>query len=424
MTTADITPDVALPDSTELTHTSGWRATKNIIATGLIWLCVGLAFIPLVLILIYVATRGASQISWSMLTETIPPVTADGPGIGPAIYGTLIITVAATVMAVPLGILAAIYLNEYGKSGIFAQITRFLSYVMTGVPSIVMGLFIFAIWVIEFGSSAFAGALAIGALMLPVVIRSTEEMLNLVPNYLREGSYALGGRKWKTIITVVLPAALPGITSGTLLAIARGAGETAPLLFTILATREFNYSLFSDPNTSLPSQIFANASSPFVGAQDRAYAAAFVLVVLAHYVLARALLLFGFSSGTLLYYPSVIVVPYLTFPRRHRYAAHGFAALGTALAAGLGLDLSQELSGWLEGAGSVYGGAHVSVSQLRLGCDIRLNRRDSIVFLMRRYMVLRGRDWPDPATHRVALFYDVYVPDSGDAGTASDSPSR
>jgi phosphate transport system permease protein len=153
--------------------------------------------------------------------------------------------------------------------------------VMTGVPSIVMGLFVFSIWVLHFGFSGLAGAIALACLMLPVVIRSTDEMLKLVPNPLREGSYALGATKSRVTMTVVLPAAVGGIVSGALLAVARAAGETAPLLFTILTVTTVNRNVFSGPNTSIPSQIFANAISPYTGAQDRAWGAALTLIVIA-----------------------------------------------------------------------------------------------------------------------------------------------
>jgi phosphate transport system permease protein len=200
--------------------------------------------------------------------------------MGPAILGTLLVTAGATAIAVPLGVLAAVYLHEYGQSSRFAQIVRFMSIVMTGVPSIVMGLFVYITWTIRFGYSAFGGALALACLMLPVVIGSTEQMLRLVPNGLREGAYALGATKSRAIVTVVLPAALPGIVSGSLLAIARAAGETAPLLFAVGAATAYNPHFFSDANTALPLQIFSNATSAFAPAQERAWGAALVLVVL------------------------------------------------------------------------------------------------------------------------------------------------
>jgi phosphate transport system permease protein len=160
--------------------------------------------------------------------------------------------------------------------------------VMTGVPSIIMGLFIFSIWVLHFGFSGFAGALALGCLMLPLVIRSSEEMLKLVPGSLREGSYALGATKARVTLTVVLPAAIGGIVSGALLAVARAAGETAPLLFTILTVTTANPDIFSGANTSLPSQIFSNATTPYVGAQARGWGAALTLIIIAFILMIAA----------------------------------------------------------------------------------------------------------------------------------------
>jgi len=266
-----------------LREAKGWRRTKNRIATVLMVVAFVLVVIPLVFVLITVVARGISIISWQFLTADIPPSVAPASegGIGPAILGTFLIVGLATVMAVPLGILGAIYLNEYGGKGPLARVIGFMADVMTGVPSIVMGLFIFSIWVLHFQFSGFAGALALGCLMLPVVIRSTDEMLKLVPNPLREGSYALGATKARVTMTVVLPAAVGGIVSGALLAIARAAGETAPLLFTILTVTAPNPNPFNGPNTSIPSQIFVNATSAFTGAQDRAWGAALTLVVIA-----------------------------------------------------------------------------------------------------------------------------------------------
>jgi phosphate transport system permease protein len=200
--------------------------------------------------------------------------------MGPAVLGTLLITGAATAMAVPLGVLAAVYLTEYGKRRRLASVIRFLSDVMAGVPSIVMGLFIYTVWVLRFGLTGFAGALALACLMLPIVIRSAETALLLVPNDLREASVALGCRTSRTILTVVIPAALPGLVSGALLAVARAAGETAPLLFTIGTVSAANRHLFSGTNTALSAQIFTNARQPFIGAIDRAWGAALTLVVL------------------------------------------------------------------------------------------------------------------------------------------------
>jgi phosphate transport system permease protein len=160
--------------------------------------------------------------------------------------------------------------------------------VMTGVPSIIMGLFIFSIWVLHFGYSGLAGAFALGCLMLPVVIRSSDEMLKLVPDPLREASYALGATKARVTMTVVLPAAIGGIVSGALLAVARALGETAPLIFTILTVTAANKNVFSGANTALSTQIFANATQPFVGAQSRAWGAALTLIAMAFIVMIAA----------------------------------------------------------------------------------------------------------------------------------------
>jgi len=273
-----------------LSEARGWRRTKNRIATAAMVLSFVLVIIPLGFVLYTTIAKGISIISWQFLTSPIPPqvLPADVGGIGPAVLGTIEITAMATLIAVPLGVLGAVYLNEYGGRGVLGRLIAFFSDVMTGVPSIVMGLFLFSIWVLHFGFSGFAGALALACLMLPIVIRSTDEMLKLVPNPLREGSYALGATKARVTMTVVLPAAISGIVSGALLAVARAAGETAPLLFTILTVTTANPNIFSGPNTAIPSQIFANATSPYPGAQARAWGAALTLIVIAFVLMVAA----------------------------------------------------------------------------------------------------------------------------------------
>ena len=268
----------------------GWRRTSNQIATAAMVVAFVLVIIPLGFVLYTVIAKGASVISWSFLTSPIPPsvLPANVGGIGPAVLGTIEITALATVIAVPLGVLGAIYLNEYGGKGLLARLIGFFSDVMTGVPSIVMGLFIFSIWVLHYGFSGLAGAFALGCLMLPIVISSTVEMLKLVPDALREASYALGATKARVTMTVVLPTAIGGIVSGALLAVARAAGETAPLLFTILTVTTANPNVFSGANTALPSQIFVNASSPYAGAQSRGWGAALTLIVIAFVLLVVA----------------------------------------------------------------------------------------------------------------------------------------
>jgi phosphate transport system permease protein len=269
----------------DLTAKQGWRTVKNRVMEVLMFVAFLIILVPLVFVLGTVVQKGAGIVfrdfpSW--FTHTIPIRTRiEGPGMGPAIIGTLLVTATAAVLAIPLGILGAVYLHEYGKQSRPARLVRFLSTVMTGVPSIVMGLFIYVIFTLRFGLAGLGGALALACLMLPVVIRSTEEMLRLVPDSLREASYALGARKGRTVLTIVLPSALPGVVSGCLLSVARAAGETAPLLFTIGLTYKFNWNVFSGPNTTLSYQIFRNASQTLPGPQERGWGAALTLVVIA-----------------------------------------------------------------------------------------------------------------------------------------------
>lgn len=263
---------------------TGVRRFKSGLATALIVSAFVVAAIPLVALVYYITKEGLKVFSWEFLTTDLPfsQRSLEG-GIGPAVVGTVLITAGATLLAVPLGVMGGIYLNEYGGTSKFASLVRFLAEILTGVPSIVMGLFIYTFWVLPRGAdgfSAFAGSLALGCLMLPVVIRTSEEMLKLVPHELREGSLALGSRKSRTIRTVVLPHAAPGIVSGSLLAVARAAGETAPLLFVIGATNVANWDWLSGSNTALSVQIFGNANSPFVSAQERAFGAAFTLILI------------------------------------------------------------------------------------------------------------------------------------------------
>ena len=267
-----------------LREPAGWRRTKNNIMTTLMWVAFVAVLVPLGFVIFTVIAKGAKAISWQFLTSsTIPPnlLPLGIGGMGPAVIGTLEITGFAALIAVPLGVLGAIYIAEYGGTGWLGKLVAFMSDVMTGVPSIVMGLFIFTVWTINFGYSGVAGSFALACLMLPIVIRSSYEMLRLVPNTLREGSYALGSTKSRVTLTVVLPAAIGGIVSGALLAIARAAGETAPLLFTILTVEQTNTNLFSGPNTALATQIFVNAESPYTGAEQRAWGAALTLIAIA-----------------------------------------------------------------------------------------------------------------------------------------------
>jgi phosphate transport system permease protein len=258
------------------------RRITNRIAMVTITLTLLLAVIPLALVTWEVVSRGLDEVSWRFLTRDVPfSYRRSGGGMGPAIVGTLLITGMAALLAIPLGVFGAIYLNEYGKQKPLARVIRTMADVMTGVPSIVMGLFIYTAFVVVVGAkTGFAGALALACLMLPIVIRSSEEMLRLVPDEQRQASLALGARQWRTILTVVLPAAVSGIASGALLAVARAAGETAPIIATVGITFAVNGNLFDGQNTALPAQIFRNASQPFAAAQGRAWGAALTLVVI------------------------------------------------------------------------------------------------------------------------------------------------
>jgi phosphate transport system permease protein len=270
-----------VPDSLKRMSLSRGRRVTDSLMKSAIWISVLVAVVPLGLVTAYVIINGSKVMSWEFLTARIPrQAQSAGGGIGPAIVGTVLITGVAAIMAIPLGVLGAIYLNEYGKQGLLARTIRTMADVMTGVPSIVIGLFIYISWVLLVGKqSSFAGSLALACLMLPVVIRTTEEMLRLVPDELRQASLALGAPKWRMIVTVVLPAAISGITSGALLAIARAAGETAPIVLVVGLTTRTSWGLF-DQNTALPAQIFRNASQPFDTAVNRAWGAALTLVVI------------------------------------------------------------------------------------------------------------------------------------------------
>jgi phosphate transport system permease protein len=258
------------------------RKIRNGLATAWLVGAVLVALVPLTWVMLTVISNGRTLLSWEFLTANIPiSRTRVGPGMGPAVLGTLLITAMASLMAIPLGILGAIYLNEYGKQKRLASTIRFMANVMTGVPSIVMGLFIVVVYVLPMkGSSGFAGSLALACLMLPIVIRSTEEMLRLVPDELRQASYALGNRKWRTVTQVVLPSAVAGITSGCMLAVARAAGETAPLVVTIGFVNKANPNIFSGNNTALSYQIYQGALDPNIPVQQRAWGAALTLILL------------------------------------------------------------------------------------------------------------------------------------------------
>ncbi len=243
----------------------------------------------LVWVLAYVALKGYSALNWTFLTDTPPGNPSDpGGGFANGIVGSLIIVGIATVIAVPVGIGAAIYLSEYGGDR-FAGLVRFLTDVTLGIPTIVVGAFVYAVWVLNFGFSGYAGGLAMAVVMVPLIVRASEEMLRLVPNDLREASLAMGVTRARTTLSVVLPAATSGLITGVMLAVARAMGETAPLLLTTLGNDLY---MESDPNhrmSTLSLQIFGSATAGFPDALARAWAGALTLVamVLILYVAAR-----------------------------------------------------------------------------------------------------------------------------------------
>jgi len=272
----------------------GRRAVVNRLAAFAMYLAMGVALVPLIAVLWYTVGRGLSRFSLNFLTHSmagVGPLDRNG-GAYHAILGTVEQVLLASLMAVPLGLLVAIYLNEYG-SRTMAAIVRLLVDVMTGIPSIVAGLFVFAFWVLALhkGFSGFAGSMALAVLMLPVVVRSAEEMLRLVPSAFREAAYALGIAKWRTILSIVLPTASTGITTGVMLAVARVTGETAPLLLTVFGNQYINGNPFHGAQSGLPLLIFQQASSAYPASVDRAWAAAFtlILIVVVLYVGARLL---------------------------------------------------------------------------------------------------------------------------------------
>jgi len=236
-----------------------------------------LALIPLALILFFVASRGVQSLNWDFFTQLPVPVGESGGGMANAILGTLMLTGFAALGAVPVGIICGVYLSEYAGTRL-ASAARFAADTLNGVPSIVIGVFVYAIVVLQLRQfSMIAGSIALGVMMIPIIARTTEELLLLVPQTLREGALALGATRARATFSVVLPAALPGIITGVILALARIAGETAPLLFTAFNNRYWSTNPLQ-PTASLTVQIFTYASSPYEDWHRQAWAGALVLV--------------------------------------------------------------------------------------------------------------------------------------------------
>jgi phosphate transport system permease protein len=264
------------------------RKVLSALFVGACALSVVLALVPLAFILFFVISQGIQSLNLDFFMHNPRPVGETGGGMANAIVGTLILTGLAATMAVPIGILSGVYLSEYRGSR-FASAVRFAADTLNGVPSIVIGVFAYAVAVLPLGHfSTLAGGFALGMMMIPIITRTTEELLLLVPNALREGALALGATRARAVFSVIVPAALPGIITGVVLALARIAGETAPLLFTSFNNAFFSTSL-TQPISSITVQVFAYAISPYEDWHRQAWAGALVLVtiVLICSVLAR-----------------------------------------------------------------------------------------------------------------------------------------
>jgi phosphate transport system permease protein len=269
----------------DLTSRSGGRAFRNGLAAVLVGACFLIALIPLIWILWSVITKGAELLldpAWWQQSQRGLTSRREGGGAYHAIAGSLITALLCAAISVPIGVLGAVYLVEYGRRGPLSRAVSFMVDILTGIPSIVAALFIYALWVtiLGFQRVAFAVSLALVLLMIPVVLRSTEEMLRLVPDELREASYALGVPKWKTIMSVVLPTAFSGIVTGVMLGLARVMGETAPLLILGPYTKSINLNPFEGNMAALPTMINQDRTESLQPAVDRTWAAALTLILL------------------------------------------------------------------------------------------------------------------------------------------------
>jgi len=260
-----------------------WRKIKSAAASGLAFVSAVLVIAPLGLVFLYLLRSGANSINWSFFTELPKPVGVVGGGMVNAIVGSFELLGLASLIGVPIGVLGGVYLAEYGSTPANSML-RFVADVLNGVPSIIWGVVVYGLVVLRFKSfSAYAGGLALGFIMIPLIMRTSEEVLLLVPAGYREASLALGIARWKTIVHIVMKTASKGIITGILLALARVAGETAPLLFTAFGNRFWNHDL-KEPIAALPLQIFTYAISPYDDWHRQAWAGALVLVVMIFFV--------------------------------------------------------------------------------------------------------------------------------------------
>jgi phosphate transport system permease protein len=260
-------------------RSTAWRKLLSSLFVGFCGLSVLVALVPLGFVLFFVISEGMQAVNLDFFTKMPKPVGEAGGGMANAIVGTLIVTGLGSIFAVPVGILSGVYMSEYAGTR-FASLVRFAADTLNGVPSIVIGVFVYGIAVLPFKQfSALAGGLALGVMMIPIIARTTEELLLLVPGTMREGALALGATRSRAVFSVVLPAALPGIITGVVLALARIAGETAPLLFTSFSNRFFTTSL-NQPIATLTVMVFTYAISPYKDWHRQAWAGALVLVTI------------------------------------------------------------------------------------------------------------------------------------------------
>jgi phosphate transport system permease protein len=261
----------------ERAHNHTWRKIKSALACAIAFVSGVLVISPLGLVFFHLLVNGAGSVNWDFFTKLPAPVGAVGGGMANAIVGTLELLALAGAIGIPIGVLGGVYLAEYGSAHI-NSILRFLADVLNGIPSITWGVVVYGLVVLRFkGFSAYAGGLALGLIMIPLILRTTEEVVLLVPNGYREAALALGVSRWKTIVHIVMKTASKGIITGILLALARVGGETAPLLFTAFGNRFWNHS-FSQPIAALPLQVFTYAISPYDDWHRQAWAGALVLV--------------------------------------------------------------------------------------------------------------------------------------------------
>jgi len=273
------------------------RKAVNAIMLSATGVCTLLSIVVLFFILGFLLIQGGKFLSWDFFTKLPAPVGETGGGMANAIVGSGKILLLATCIGVPIGFLAGVYLAEYGNAA-FSSVIRFVTDLLNGVPSIVMGIFVYTLIVLKTKHfSAFAGGVALGIMMIPIALRSTEEFLRAVPLSLREGAMALGAAKWKSIVTVIIPAAISGIISGMMLNLARVAGETAPLMFTALSNQFWSPG-WNQPTASLPLMIYTYAIAPYPDWHRQALAAGFVLLAMVFIVniTARSIVASGMSQ--------------------------------------------------------------------------------------------------------------------------------